>query len=81
MATTLAADEGFELRQIASGHYYISDKRKDKWAGRVSGHIFFDGTRGQYFCPTFPVEILARDLQDCWMMVKARALIEWPEAA
>ncbi len=81
MAKVLATDEGFELCQVARGDYHVSDKRRDKWAGRVSGHIFFDGERGQYFCPTFPIEIRARDLQDCWMMTKARAQIEWPEAA
>lgn len=81
MAKTLTADEGFELCQVARGDYYVTDKRKDKWAGRVSGRIFFDSHRGQYFCPTFPTEIRALDLQDIWMMVKERAKIEWPEAA
>lgn len=85
MSKTICTDRGFELIKDYPGEYHITDKRRDKWAGRHSGHIQWSEYFGAYLgwhSGMADYQVIRRaELQDCWAMMVERCLIDFPEAA
>ena len=85
MTTTITASYGFTLIKTARCDYHVTDNRRDKWGGLVSANIDFSEHYGRYMGhvaghPTEAV-LMARDLHDCWLMVREKCLMVFPEAA